>query len=100
MKKNIFLIFLCFLLMHYGNVTAQQNTKPRFKAIALAEIGGGHASFDTTAKIWLNKLAIDSNVTIDYISDTKKTNKEFLKQYQLLLSSTPLQYHYSNPLLI
>lgn len=24
LKKNIFLIFLCFLLMHYGNVTASK----------------------------------------------------------------------------
>ena len=56
-----------------------------FRAIAIAEIGGGHARFDTAAKAWLNKLAADSNFTIDYISDTKMIDTNFLKQYQLFI---------------
>lgn len=85
-SKNIVLLVLLYLLLiHNGIATAQQNTKPRFKAIAIAEIGGGHALFDAAAKPWLDKLAADSNFTIDYISDTKKINKDFLKQYQLFI---------------
>jgi type 1 glutamine amidotransferase len=60
-----------------------QTSKPRFNAIA--ENGGGHARFDSAARIWLNKLAVDSNFTIDYISDTKPITIIFLKQYQLFI---------------
>jgi type 1 glutamine amidotransferase len=86
MKKHIInqllsLFFICSV--HYA--TAQTTPKPMYKAIAIAEIGGGHALFDVAAKIWLNKLAADSNFTIDYISNTKSINKDFLKQYRLFI---------------
>jgi type 1 glutamine amidotransferase len=78
---------LFFLLVIYSTFTAaaQVRQKPRFKALAIAETGGGHALFDIAAKIWLNKLAADSNFTIDYITDTKPITKSFLKQYQLFI---------------
>jgi type 1 glutamine amidotransferase len=86
MKKHAInlLLYLFFVCSAY-NTIAQTTPKPRFKAIAIAETGGGHALFDAAAKVWLNKLAIDSNFTIDYISDTKSINKDFLKQYQLFI---------------
>lgn len=75
-----------FLLLSLSSAAqSQTNIKPRFRVVAIAEVGGGHARFDTAAKIWLNKLAIDSNFTIDYISDTKPINKAFLSKYQLFI---------------
>src|SRR3978361_742810 len=75
---------------------AQDHKLPRFKALAIAEIGGGHAKFDSAARIWLNKLAVDSNFTIDYISDTKLINKAFLKQYQLFIQLDYPPYPWSD----
>jgi type 1 glutamine amidotransferase len=72
------------LVFNIDNLSAQSK-KPRFKAVAIAETGGGHARFDSAAYIWLNKLAADSNFTIDYIHDTKSITKAFLKQYQLFI---------------
>jgi type 1 glutamine amidotransferase len=70
--------------------------KPKFKALAIAEIGGGHAQFDIAAKEWLNKLAADSNFTIDYITDTKLINKHFLKQYKLFIQLDYPPYPWSD----
>lgn len=83
-------LMLAFVLWNYSITSAQNlNTlpsiKPRFKALALAETGGGHAKFDSVAKIWLSKLAADSNFVIDYISDTKPITKQYLKQYGLFI---------------
>jgi len=69
----------------FQSTIAQTTVKPKFKALAIAEINGGHAKFDSVAKIWLAKLAADSNFTIDYISDTKTINSKLLKQYQLFI---------------
>src|ERR1700712_3450311 len=86
MKKYTALLIFCLLVVRVAYVAnCQSNKSPRFRAIAIAEIGGGHALFDVAAKAWLNKLAADSNFTIDYISDTKAINKDFLKQYRLFI---------------
>jgi type 1 glutamine amidotransferase len=92
------LAYTClFLLLNISYTTQAQNvTKPRFRIIALAEIGGGHARFDTAAKIWLNKLAIDSNFTIDYITDTKPITKAFLRKYQLFIQLDYPPYPWSD----
>jgi type 1 glutamine amidotransferase len=86
MKKYI-LLLLVSMFFAAACLVSKTSTgkKPRFRAIALAETGGGHARFDTAAKIWLNKLALDSNFAIDYISDTKLINRQFLKQYRLFI---------------
>ncbi|GAA3992041.1 ThuA domain-containing protein [Mucilaginibacter dorajii] len=84
--KSLTLSFFTFFAIFWNlNKLSAQIAKPHFKAIAIAETGGGHARFDSAARIWLNKLAIDSNFTIDYISDTKPITKDFLKQYQLFI---------------
>lgn len=85
MKPLTLSLFIFFIVLCSFNKLFAQTVKPRFKAIAIAENGGGHARFDSAARIWLNKLAIDSNFTIDYISDTKPITKNFLKQYQLFI---------------
>ncbi|MDB5008151.1 MAG: ThuA protein [Mucilaginibacter sp.] len=84
--KQLRIYVSIILLMAAGfTALAQGTVKPRFKAIAIAEIGGGHARFDTAAKVWLNKLAADSNFTIDYITDTKPITKAFLRKYKLFI---------------
>lgn len=64
---------------------AQTSKKSKFKALVLYENGGHHLPFTTAAKPWLNKLAIDSSFTIDYIENTKTINDELLKQYQVFI---------------
>lgn len=96
MKIIPFLICLFFLLTLNDTTQAQKVTKPRFRVIALAEIGGGHARFDTAAKIWLNKLALDSNFSIDYITDTKPITKDFLSKYQLFIQLDYPPYPWSD----
>lgn len=76
-------VLILFIALLCPSIKAQP--KPRFKALAIAETGGGHAKFDSVAKIWLNKLAADSNFTIDYIADTKPITKSYLSQYQLFI---------------
>jgi hypothetical protein len=92
MKK--FLVFLSISLLA---ITSQAQTveKPKFRVLAIAEIGGGHVLFTEAAKIWLNKLAADSNFTIDYITDTKPITKEFLSKYQLFIQLNYPPYPWS-----
>ncbi|MES2274858.1 MAG: ThuA domain-containing protein [Bacteroidota bacterium] len=85
MKKSIAPLIYIFFLLTCFTTNAQVQIKPKFKALAIAETGGGHALFDVAAKEWLNKLAIDSNFTIDYITDTKPITKTYLQQYQLFI---------------
>jgi type 1 glutamine amidotransferase len=90
MKQLLAYTCLFLLLTISYAIQAQNVTKPRFRVIALAEIGGGHARFDTAAKIWLNKLAVDSNFTIDYIT------KAFLRKYQLFIQLDYPPYPWSD----
>ena len=85
MKKHLLYLCLSLILLTVYNTQAQDINKPRFRVLAIAEIGGGHVLFTEAAKIWLNKLAADSNFTIDYITDTKPITKEFLSKYQLFI---------------
>lgn len=60
-------------------------SQPRFHALALFENGGHHLAFTNAARPWLDKLAADSNFTIDYITRTDSINSSFLKKYQLFI---------------
>lgn len=59
--------------------------QPRFHALVLFENGGHHLAFTNAAQPWLNKLAADSNFTVDYINKTDSINAPFLAKYQLFL---------------
>ncbi len=59
--------------------------QPRFHVIALAENGGHHIAYSKAARIWLNKLAADSNFTIQYIDNTSSINDSMLSHYQLFI---------------
>jgi type 1 glutamine amidotransferase len=74
---------LLFIILGIGSSNAQKS--PRFKVIALYENGGYHIEYSKAAKVWLNKLAADSNFTIDYIQNTDKIDSAFLSNYQLFI---------------
>ena len=79
-KSTSLFIFLILALF-----TAKAQTTPRFKVIALYENGGHHVEYSKAAKIWLDKLAADSNFSIDYIQNTDKIDSAFLGKYQLFI---------------
>lgn len=83
MKRLKLLFFLC-LFACAGTMQAQQKA-PRFKVLAIGENGGHHILHTQAAKVWLNKLAADSNFTIDYYTNSKPITKAFLEQYQLFI---------------
>src|ERR1700760_108413 len=82
MKKLILSIITLFC---FPAITFAQQKSPRFHVIALYENGGHHVEYSKAAKVWLDKLATDSNFSIDYIQNTDKINEEFLSHYQLFL---------------
>jgi type 1 glutamine amidotransferase len=82
MKKVVLLVVfslfsVCFIL--------GQTKAPRFRVIALYENGGHHVEYSKAARIWLDKLAADSNFTIDYIQNTDQIDEAFLSKYQLFI---------------
>jgi type 1 glutamine amidotransferase len=58
---------------------------PAFKVLVLYENGGHHVLFTKAARPWLDKLAADSNFSIDYIQNTDSINDSYLAQYQLFI---------------
>jgi uncharacterized protein len=62
-----------------------QDSKPKFRVVALAEHGGIHQPFVDAAKVWLKKLAADNNFSVDYVENTEKIDDAFLSHYQLFL---------------
>jgi type 1 glutamine amidotransferase len=80
MKKTAPILAFCLL-----NIFAAWAQKPRFKVIALYENGGHHIEYSKVAKVWLDKLAADSNFSIDYIQNTDKIDEAFLSNYQLFI---------------
>jgi len=66
-------------------LSAHQATQKRFRALVLYENGGHHILFSKAAMPWLDKLAADSNFTIDYIQNTSAIDEGFLKKYQLFI---------------
>ncbi len=54
------LVLLSLAPMH---ASATQNSKPKFRVVALAEHGGIHQPFVDAAKVWLGKLATASVVS-------------------------------------
>ena len=77
-------IFLLSLLVLTAAGVAQ-NSKPKFKVVALAQAGGIHKPFVDAAKVWLQKQASDGNFSVDYIENTGKIDDAFLSQYQLFI---------------
>lgn len=78
MKISILLLFLL-------SVSCLVAGQPRFRAVALYENKGHHVEYSAAARVWLNKLAADSNFTVDYIQGTDSINERFLSRYQLFI---------------
>ena len=74
----------CFSLLFLFNATEAQQG-PKFKVIALYQNGGHHIEYSKVAKEWLNKLAADSNFSINYIQNTDSINDNFLSRYNLFI---------------
>ncbi len=58
---------------------------PRFRALVLAENGGHHITYSQAARVWLDKLAADSNFEVDYIHTSTPIDENFLNEYQLFI---------------
>ncbi len=80
--KKLVLFFACFILAIVG---FSHTMKPRFKVLALSENSGHHILFSNNARLWLDKLAVDSNFQIDYIHNTDKIDDRFLERYNLFI---------------
>jgi type 1 glutamine amidotransferase len=80
MKKTIIVSLLCL----FAFACNAQKT-PRFKAVAIYENGGHHLEYSKVAMVWLDKLAADSNFTVDYIQNTDNIDSAFLSRYQLFI---------------
>lgn len=90
--KNIFVIIIIWC-----SVVANAEAKsPRFKVIVMAEKNSIHRPFVDAAIPWLEKLAIDSNFTIDYIENAAKINDVFLSKYQLFIQLDYPPYTWSD----
>ena len=72
---------LCAPMQVFG----QTDAAPKFRVLALAEGGEQHKTFEDAAKIWLDKLAAENHFAVDYISDTKPINDEYLSHYKLIV---------------
>ena len=68
---------------------------PKFRVLALYENGGHHLEYSKRARIWLDKLAADSNFRIDYIQHTDSINDAFLDRYQLFIQLDYAPYAWS-----
>lgn len=97
MKKSILLICLVLIsFLFHENCTAQKSKKSKFKVLVLYENGGHHLDFTKAAKPWLNKLAVDSSFTIDYIENTKTITDALLKQYRVFIQLDYPPYTWSD----
>ena len=84
MEMKLILLIYCFCVLSFVNTT-QAQLNPKFKVIALYENGGHHIEYSKVAKVWLNKLAADSNFSIDYIQKTDSIDDNFLSKYNLFI---------------
>ena len=83
MRSKMFLLVVSIIIIGHSTVLSQK--APRFHVIALYENGGHHIEYTKAARPWLDKLAADSNFTIDYIQNTDLIDSAFLSKYQLFI---------------
>ncbi len=88
-------ILLYVIIVLLGNEATSQEKTPRFKVLAIGENGGHHILHTKAARVWLDKLAADSNFTIDYLSNSKPITKSFLAEYQLFIQIDYPPYNWS-----
>lgn len=84
MRRLLACLAVLLVLFCQGPLHAQVR-HPRFRVLALAELGGIHQPYVEAAKVWLAKEAVRDDFTIDYIQNTDKINDAFLSHYQLFI---------------
>ncbi|MBS1914912.1 MAG: ThuA domain-containing protein [Bacteroidetes bacterium] len=94
--KNKFTTLAVALLLFFSHIVHAQQP-PRFRVLALYENGGHHILYSQRAKLWLDKLAADSNFLIDYISKPDSIDEKFLSKYELFIQLDFPPYSWSKP---
>ncbi|GAB2700646.1 hypothetical protein GCM10027037_26890 [Mucilaginibacter koreensis] len=82
---TLFILSITTALTSNAAIIEMKAPKPRFRVLALYENGGHHVAYSRAARIWLNRLAADSNFTIDYIQRPNQLTDSILNQYQLFI---------------
>ena len=87
MREYLSFGIACLILLFPFTIQADSGDQPEppVKILVLAENGGHHIRYSREATIWLNQLAAEKNLTIDYIEDTKSINETSLDKYQLFI---------------
>ncbi len=89
-------LLLVLFIAGFSGSNFGQETKPRFRVVAMTEAAGIHAPFVDAAKIWLGKVAAENNFTIDYIENAEPINDRFLAQYQLFIQLNYSPYRWND----
>ncbi|GAA4336684.1 hypothetical protein GCM10023149_45740 [Mucilaginibacter gynuensis] len=95
--KNIPRYLLTLLIVFCTTIVWAQQKTPRFKVLAIYENGGHHVAYSKAARVWLDKLATDSNFTVDYIQDPKLITDDLLKRYRLFIQIDYAPYGWGKP---
>ncbi|MDR2037318.1 MAG: ThuA domain-containing protein [Bacteroidales bacterium] len=86
MKKVSSMLLVLMLVLVCGTVLASgPSGKPKFKVLVLAERGGGHEGFNAAALKWLNDFSEKHYFEYTEITNTKKIDAGFLKEYKVFL---------------
>jgi uncharacterized protein len=83
-RLSIFSLLVLWVWCIPATVQAQVK-HPKFRVLALAELGGIHQPYVDAAQLWLAKEAVKDDFTIDYIHNTDEINAAFLSRYQLFI---------------
>ncbi|HSC37543.1 MAG TPA: ThuA domain-containing protein, partial [Chitinophagaceae bacterium] len=81
MQKLFVLLVGCFF---FGHGMGQQPPARR-AIVVLYENGGHHVDYSRAARVWLDRLAADSNFLITYINNTDSIDEGFLNKYGLFI---------------
>jgi uncharacterized protein len=88
MRFSFVTVSLITLFIFLSANKEMNNTKklpPKFRVLVLYENGGHHILYSQRAKIWLDKLAADSNFAIDYIIKPDSIDENYLAKYKLFI---------------
>ena len=84
-KQFIIITIISWLIFTITEKSNAQNKPPRFHAIVLYENRGWHIEYSKVAKVWLDKLALDSNFAITYIQNTDPIDEAYLSKFRLFI---------------
>ena len=97
-RYGLLFTLVIIIIFHYSAISAAMyRPKPRFRVLALYENGGHHVAYSTAARAWLNRLAADSNFTVDYIQHPDQLTDAMLTRYQLFIQLDYPPYGWGQP---